>query len=145
VAGRYTLIDHTGLRELLPVCEQKRISVIIGGPYNSGILATGARPGATYNYVEASPAVMERVAAIEAVCGRHNVPLKAAALQFPMAHPAVAAIIPGARSVAEVEDNFRLLSMAIPDDFWDELLHLNLIPPEAPVPRSHRQFEAAKS
>jgi D-threo-aldose 1-dehydrogenase len=135
LAGRYTLIDHTGLRELLPICEQKGISVIIGGPYNSGILATGARPGATYDYVEASPAVKERVAAIESVCARHNVPLKAAALQFPMAHPAVAAIIPGARSAAEVEENFRLLSMTVPDDFWQELRHLRLLPPEAPAPR----------
>ena len=135
LAGRYTLIDHTGLRELLPICEQRGISVIIGGPYNSGILATGARPGATYDYVEASPAVKKRVAAIEAVCLRHNVPLKAAALQFPMAHPAVAAIIPGARSAAEVEENFRLLSMTIPDDFWQELRQLSLLPPEAPTPR----------
>lgn len=134
VAGRYTLIDHTGLRELLPICERKHISVIIGGPYNSGILATGARPGATYNYLEAPPAIMERVAAIEAVCARHNVPLKAAALQFPLAHPAAAAIIPGARSVAEVDENFQLLSTSIPDDFWGELRHLNLLPPEAPTP-----------
>ena len=135
LAGRYTLIDHTGLRELLPICERKGISVIIGGPYNSGILATGARPGATYNYVDALPAVMEKVAAIEAVCGRHHVPLQAAALQFPMAHPAVAAIIPGARSVAEVEENVRLLSLPIPNDFWEELRRLELLPPEAPVPR----------
>jgi D-threo-aldose 1-dehydrogenase len=135
VAGRYTLIDHTGLQELLPICEQKHISVIIGGPYNSGILATGARPGANYNYVETPPAVMERVAAIEAVCVRHNVPLKAAALQFPLAHPAVAAIIPGARSAAEVEENFRLLSLAISDGFWEELRHLSLLPAEAPTPR----------
>ena len=136
VAGRYTLLDHTGLRELLPICERKGISVIIGGPYNSGILATGARPGATYNYVDASPAVMEKVAAIEAVCGRHNVPLQAAALQFPMGHPAVAAIIPGARSVAEVEQNVRFMSVSIPNDFWEELRYLNLLPPEAPVPLS---------
>ena len=135
VAGRYTLIDHTGLRELLPICERKHISVIVGGPYNSGILATGARPGATYNYVDASPAVLEKVAAIEAVCGRHDVPLRAAALQFPMAHPSVAAIIPGARSVVEVAENVRLLSLSIPDDFWKELQHLHLLPPEAPVPR----------
>jgi D-threo-aldose 1-dehydrogenase len=145
VAGRYTLIDHTAAHELLPVCKQKRISVIIGGPYNSGILATGARSGATYNYVEALPAVMEHVAAIEAVCERHHVPLKAAALQFPLAHPAVAAIIPGARSVAEVEENFHLLSVAIPDDFWEELRHLNLIPLEAPTPRSERLREMPKS
>jgi D-threo-aldose 1-dehydrogenase len=136
VAGRYTLIDHTALRELLPVCERKHISVIIGGPYNSGILATGARSGATYNYVDASPAVMERVAAIEAVCARHDVPLQAAALQFPVAHPAVAAIIPGARSVAEVTQNATLFGLSIPNDFWEELRHLNLLPPEAPVPRT---------
>lgn len=134
VAGRYTLIDHTALRDLLPVCQSKHISVIIGGPYNSGILATGARPGATYNYVDASPAVLEKVAAIEAVCKRHQVPLPAAALQFPMAHPAVAAIIPGARSAAEVERNVELLSLAIPKDFWEELRHLNLLPQETPVP-----------
>ena len=135
LAGRYTLIDHTGLRELLPICERKGISVIIGGPYNSGILATGARPGATYNYVEASPAVLERVAAIEAVCARHGVPLQAAALQFPMAHPAVAAIIPGARSVAEVEQNCRLFTLPIPNHFWEELRRLDLLPPGAPVPK----------
>ncbi len=136
VAGRYTLIDHTGLHELLPVCERKDISVIIGGPFNSGILATGARPGATYNYVDASPAMLEKVAAIEAVCGRYHVPLKAAALQFPVAHPAVAAIIPGARSAAEVEENARMMNAPIPSDFWKELRHLNLLPPEAPVPGS---------
>jgi len=140
LAGRYTLIDHTGLRELLPVCERKRISVIIGGPYNSGILATGARPGATYNYVNATQAVLERVAAIEAVCARHQVPLQAAALQFPLAHPAVAAIIPGARSVAEVEQNCHLFSLPIPHDFWLELRQLDLLPAEAPVPLAAEGF-----
>jgi D-threo-aldose 1-dehydrogenase len=135
VAGRYTLIDQTALRELLPICERKGISVIIGGPYNSGILATGARPGATYNYVDAPPDVMERVAAIEAVCARYSIPLQAAALQFPLAHPAVASIIPGARSVAEVEENFRLLSLSIPNDLWEELQHLKLLPAEVSVPR----------
>jgi D-threo-aldose 1-dehydrogenase len=145
LAGRYTLIDHTGLRELLPLCEQKGISIIIGGPYNSGILATGARPGATYDYVEAKKLVLDRVAAIEAVCARHGVPLKAAALQFPMAHPAVAAIIPGARSVAEVEENFRLMSMNIANDFWDELRQLSLLPQEAPTPHSDRAADAEAS
>jgi D-threo-aldose 1-dehydrogenase len=134
VAGRYTLIDHTALRDLLPVCQSKKISVVIGGPYNSGILATGVQPGATYNYVDAAPAVIEKVTAIEAVCKRHHIPLPAAALQFPMAHPAVAAIIPGARSAVEVERNFELLNLPIPADFWKELRHLNLLPEEAPVP-----------
>src|SRR3984885_3203058 len=114
VAGRYTLIDHAALRDLLPLCEKKGISVIIGGPFNSGILATGARPGATYNYVDASPAMIEKVKAIEAVCEQYHVPLPAAALQFPMAHPAVAAIIPGARSATEVEQNVRLFGHFIP-------------------------------
>jgi D-threo-aldose 1-dehydrogenase len=135
VAGRYTLIDHAALRDLLPLCEKKGISVIIGGPFNSGILATGARPGATYNYVDASPAMIEKVKAIEAVCEQYHVPLPAAALQFPMAHPAVAAIIPGARSATEVEQNVRLFGHFIPNDFWEELRHLNLLPREAPVPR----------
>lgn len=134
VAGRYTLIDHTALQDLLPICQAKRISVIIGGPFNSGILATGATPGATYNYVDASPPVMEKVAAIESVCRRYNVPLPAAALQFPMAHPAVAAIIPGARSVPEVETNVKLFNFTIPADFWKELRSLGLLPPEAPLP-----------
>lgn len=138
VAGRYTLIDHTALGDLLPVCEKKGISVIVGGPFNSGILATGARPGATYNYVDATPAVLERVAAIEVVCEHHHVPLPAAALQFPMAHPAVAAIIPGARSVAEVEQNAKMYRFSIPHDFWQELRHLNLLPQDAPVPSSDR-------
>jgi len=135
VAGRYTLIDHTALNDLLPICQSKHISVIIGGPYNSGILATGAQPGATYNYVDAPPAVMEKVAAIQNVCERHDVSLPAAALQFCMAHPAVAAIIPGARSASEVEQNVELLKRFIPNDFWDELRHLDLLPAEAPVPR----------
>jgi D-threo-aldose 1-dehydrogenase len=134
LAGRYTLIDHKALPELLPVCVKKRISIILGGPYNSGILATGARPGATFNYVKAPPDVMEKVQRIEAVCARYEVPLKAAALQFPLADPAVAAVIPGARSVAEVEENFQLLSRSIPKDFWTELREENLLPREAPVP-----------
>jgi D-threo-aldose 1-dehydrogenase len=134
LAGRYTLIDHSGLHELLPICQRKGISVIIGGPYNSGILATGARSDATYNYDVAEPAVLAKVAAIEAVCDRYQVPLPAAALQFPMAHPAVTAIIPGARSTAEVEENHRLFKLPIPDAFWQELRHLGLLPADAPVP-----------
>jgi len=136
LAGRYTLIDHTALPELLPLCVQKRISIILGGPYNSGILATGARPGATYNYVEAPPELMDKVRKIEAVCARHYVPLKAAALQFPFAHPAIASVIPGARSVAEVEENFHLLGFQIPADFWAELRQMALLPHVAPVPSS---------
>jgi D-threo-aldose 1-dehydrogenase len=134
LAGRYTLIDHTGLRELLPLCAEKKISLFIGGPYNSGILATGARKGATFDYIDAAPAILEKVAAIEAVCARHAVPLKAAALQFPLAHPAVACVIPGGRSAAEVEENFQMVARPIPAAFWAELRELKLLPAEAPVP-----------
>ena len=136
LAGRYTLLDHTALKEALPLCQAKGVSIIIGGPYNSGILATGAVAGAMYNYVPATPDILEKVRQIEVVCKNYSVPLQAAALQFPLAHPAVAAIIPGARSVEEVEENFRFVSHAIPAEFWADLRKQNLLPPEAPVPSS---------
>jgi D-threo-aldose 1-dehydrogenase len=134
LAGRYTLLDHVGLRELLPLCVQKNIRIIVGGPYNSGILATGAVEGATFNYAPASPEILERVRRIEAVCRDCDTPLKAAALQFPLAHPAVAAIIPGGRSPAEVDENVALLQRSIPGELWTRLRAQGLIPPEAPVP-----------
>jgi D-threo-aldose 1-dehydrogenase len=134
LAGRYTLIDHSGLEELLPLCVEKHIGIIIGGPYNSGVLATGARPGAKFNYADAPREVLERVRRVEEVCGRHSVPLRAAALQFPLAHPAVVSVIPGARSSAELEENYRLLSYSIPADFWAELKRRKLLPEEAPEP-----------
>lgn len=134
LAGRYTLLDQSGLEELLPLCEQRRISVILGGPYNSGILASDLSPGATYFYREAPRQVLEKARRLKAVCDRHGTPLKAAALQFGLAHPAVAATIPGARSAAEAEENFRMVSYPIPPDLWDELRHEKLIPPNAPTP-----------
>lgn len=136
LAGRYTLIDHTGLKELLPLCVERNISIIIGGPYNSGVLATGAKPGAKFNYVDAPAEVIQKVQKVEAVCNRHRVPMKAAALQFPLAHPAVASVIPGARSLEEMEENFGLLSHPIPADFWSDLRKAGLIPEEAPTPQS---------
>lgn len=134
LAGRYTLIDHTGLKELLPLCVQKSISIIIGGPYNSGVLASGAKLGAKFNYADAPEEILQKVRKVEEVCKRHNVPMKAAALQFPLAHPAVAAVIPGARSVEEIEENFRLISHPIPADFWADMRKSGLIPDEAPTP-----------
>jgi D-threo-aldose 1-dehydrogenase len=134
LAGRYTLIDHTGLRELLPLCVEKCISVIIGGPYNSGILATGARPLAQFDYEDAALPILEKVRKCEEICSRHGVPLKAAALQFPLAHPAVAAVIPGAESAAEIEDNFKMASYPIPRDFWADLRRDGVLPSGAPVP-----------
>jgi D-threo-aldose 1-dehydrogenase len=134
LAGRYTLLDQSALDELLPACVARGTGIVVGGPYNSGILASGARPGATYDYKPATPAILARVAAIEAVCARHRVPLRAAALQFPRAHPAVVAVIPGARTPAEVDDNLALASHAIPGDFWAELKALKLLRTDAPTP-----------
>jgi D-threo-aldose 1-dehydrogenase len=134
LAGRYTLLDQDSLAHLLPLCERRGISVIICGPYNSGILATGAVPGATYDYQPAAPEVLQRVRSIEAVCARHGVSLQAAALQFPLHSPVVASIIPGARSIAEVESNLGFVQQPIPADFWAELKAEGLIDPAAPTP-----------
>jgi D-threo-aldose 1-dehydrogenase len=134
LAGRYTLLDQDSLARLLPLCERRGISLIIGGPYNSGILATGAVPGATYDYQPAAPDLVQRVSRIEAVCARHGVSLQAAALQFPLHNPVVSSIIPGARSIAEVEANLGFLQQPIPEDFWVELKAERLIDPAAPTP-----------
>ena len=109
-------------------------AIVIGGGYNSGILATGAVPGAMYNYEPAGPAILERVRKIEAVCARHKVPLPAAALQFPLGHPIVASIIPGAIARAQVEKNVAAFRHPIPADFWAELKHEKLIRADAPTP-----------
>lgn len=134
LAGRYTLLEQESLRELLPLCLEKDVRIIIGGPYNSGILATGAIDGAMYNYAPANDQLLGRVRQIEAVCARHEVPLKAAALQFPFGHEAVATTIPGARSAEEIQDNVRLIEHPISDDFWAELKAEGLIASEAPTP-----------
>ena len=133
LAGRYTLLDQDSMARLLPLCEKRSISLIIGGPYNSGILATGAIPGATYDYQPASPDILERVRRMEAVCARHGVSLQAAALQFPLHNPVVASIIPGARSIAEVEANLGFLRQPIPADLWAELKAEGLIHAAAPT------------
>ena len=134
LAGRYTLLDQTALPEFLPYCVEHRISVVAGGPYNSGILAVGPRSGATFNYRAAPPEMMDKAARIADICERHQVPLKAAALQFILAHPAIASVIPGARSVAEVEENARMVELEIPGELWAELKKAGLIAAEAPTP-----------
>ena len=102
LAGRYTLLEQEAAHEFLPLCVERGIGVIVGGPFNSGILATGPAEGAQYNYAPAPAAILERVARIEAVVAAHGVSLPAAALAFPLRHPAVAAVIPGLMSVEEV-------------------------------------------
>ncbi|MCG8508694.1 MAG: aldo/keto reductase [Rhodospirillales bacterium] len=133
LAGRYTLLDQTALPEFMPKCLKNGVSVIIGGVYNSGLLAD-PRPGITFNYVEAPQELIDRALQIGAVCGRHGVPLKAAAIQFPLGHPAVATILTGVRSKEEYQENERLFRFSIPDDMWAELKSEGLLAEEAPVP-----------
>lgn len=127
LAGRHTLLEQEAQQQLFPVCEERDISLVIGGPYSSGILATGAGPDARYNYGPAPEDVQQRVAAIERIAAKHDVSLRALALRFTVAHPAVASVIPGARSVAEVEENIALFSQEIPDAVWDELVDTGLL------------------
>jgi len=134
LAGRYTLLEQGALAEFLPYCEANGISVVAGGPYNSGILASDLDDAASYNYRAAPIEMLDRARAIKAVCDRHDVPMKAAALQFILAHPAVAAVIPGAASVAEVEENARMVETPIPVALWDELRHAGLLDFAAPTP-----------
>jgi D-threo-aldose 1-dehydrogenase len=130
LAGRYTLLEQEPLDDLLPLCVTRGTSIVVGGPLNSGILAGRE----TWNYSAAPEQVVERVKRIEAVCDAHNVPLAAAALQFPLAHPAVCAIIPGPRSAAELEANVGLLKMKIPAGLWADLRSAGLLHPDAPTP-----------
>ncbi|GGO83892.1 oxidoreductase [Marinobacterium nitratireducens] len=134
LAGRYTLLEQESLNEFLPLCEQRNAAVVVGGGFNSGILATGARPGAKYNYAPASDEILQRVSSIEAVCSRFNVSLPAAALQFVLAHPAIPSIIPGTRSVEQLQQNLAWIAEEIPADFWQALKAQKLIREDAPVP-----------
>ncbi|MDH4247169.1 MAG: aldo/keto reductase [Deltaproteobacteria bacterium] len=134
LAGRYTLLDQSALDALLPLCLRKGISIMAGGVFNSGILASGAVPGATYDYVPANPEVLERTRRLEQVCQRHGVSLKAAALQFPLAHPAVATVLIGARSPLELRENVWLMEQTLPAALWAEMKSEGLIHPLAPVP-----------
>ena len=134
LAGRYTLLDQSGLDELLPLCMEKGIGIVLGGPYNSGILASDLSDDTTFNYLPAPREILERARRIKEVCDRHGVPLKAAALQFGLAHPAVAATIPGARAIAEIEENLRMAAHPIPAALWDDLRAERLIHPDAPAP-----------
>jgi D-threo-aldose 1-dehydrogenase len=133
LAGRYTLLDQVGLAELLPLCAERGIAIIAGGVYNSGVLAD-PRPGSHYNYAPVPPAVLERAQRLDAVCARHGVPLKAAAIQFPLGHPAVASVLTGARSPAELEETLAMSAVEIPPDLWAELKAEGLLPEEAPTP-----------
>ena len=134
LAGGYTLLQHGGLRELLPWCGQNGVSVVVAAPYNTGILATGAIDGASYYYKPAPPDVLERTRAIEALCATHAVPLAAAALQFPLHHPAVASVVVGHEHPDEVHRNLALMRHPVPSALWQDLKAAGLIPADAPTP-----------
>ena len=133
IAMPYTLMDQDALEEELPLCEEKGISVVIGSVFSSGIVATGTAAKPVYGYKPPSDAVVAKLNGIEAVCARHDVPVRAAALQFPLFHPAVASIIPGAMAPDHVTGNAALLDRPIPSDFWAELKAEGLLHAEAPT------------
>jgi D-threo-aldose 1-dehydrogenase len=136
LAGRYTLLEQQALESFLPLCVRRGIAVVVGGPYNSGILARdGQTHGAAhYDYGRIPADIRARVDSIEAVCARHGVPLAAAALQFPLAHPAVVSVIPGMSSAAEVAAAVRWMSIRIPTACWQELQQQGLLRADAPIP-----------
>jgi D-threo-aldose 1-dehydrogenase len=135
LANRYTLLDQPALATLLPACVERGIAVVIGGVMNTGLLAD-PRPGATYDYVTAPPELLAKAQRLAAVCDRHGVPLKAAAVQFVLAHPAVVSVLAGVRSRQRIEEYPGLMGTPIPPALWDELRSEALLPPGAPTPAS---------
>lgn len=134
LAGRYTLLEQEALDSFLPLCEQRGVGIVLGGPYNSGILATGPKPGAFFNYDPAPQDILERVAKIETVCKSHGVKLIEAALRFPLHHPCVVSTIPGAQSSAQVDSNKACLGAEIPNALWSDLKDEGLMRRDAPTP-----------
>ena len=130
LAGRYTLLEQGALDRLLPLCSERGVKVIIGGPYNSGVLAGGAH----YDYGPVPAAVAQRVAVLSAACAAFDVPLAAAALQFPLAHPAVTTVLPGLRNPGEVASSLALMAHPIPGELWSTLKDRGLLRADAPTP-----------
>jgi D-threo-aldose 1-dehydrogenase len=133
LAGRYTLLEQEALASFLPLAEARGIGIVIGGPYNSGILASGPKPGAFYNYNPAPPEIIARVERSQATCAHHDVRLVDAAFQFPLRHPAVLSVIPGGQSVREMDANLAAATAAIPPALWADLKAEGLMRPDAPV------------
>ncbi|MFF1510163.1 aldo/keto reductase [Streptomyces sp. NPDC058326] len=133
LAGRYTLLDQSGLADLLPAARRRGVSVVAGGVFNSGLLAD-PRPGATYDYAEAPPETLRRAHRLREICERHGVPLRAAAARFPLGHPAVAGVLLGLRSADEAADAADMLGRDIPPALWDELRRERHLPEDAPAP-----------
>ena len=133
LAGRYTLLEQGAMQELMPLCLERGIAIIAGGVYNSGILAD-PKPGAHYDYKTAPAALLERAQRLRAVCARHGVPLKAAAVQFPLGHPAVAAVVVGCRSTAQLDESLEMFEVKIPPAMWQELKADGLLQEDVPTP-----------
>lgn len=135
LAGRYTLLEQEALSGFMPKCESHGASIIIGGVYNSGILATGVRSGGdiNYNYEPANNAIIDRVGKIEEICQSHGVPLAAAALQFPLHHKLVASVIPGVSSARRVQQTIDLFNINIPEQLWADLKSNGLLDKDAPT------------
>lgn len=133
LAGRYTLLEQEALNSFLPLCEQRGIGIVLGGVYNSGILASGAVKGAKYNYNSAPKHILHRVAAIEVICKKHKVKLAEAALQFPLSHPCVVSVIPGATSPQQVFFNLKTVSKKLPKALWKDLKAAGLMDERAKV------------
>ncbi len=136
VAGRYTLLDQSALPELMPICTERDVSVVIGGVMNSGILADPTAD-ATFNYQPADPHWIDRAMRLRDVCARFDVPLKAAAVQFVLAHPAVVSVVAGVRAASRLDEYPELMRYAIPDELWPALREAGLLPEEAPTPDGH--------
>jgi D-threo-aldose 1-dehydrogenase len=134
VAGRYTILEQGALDELLPACEERGVAVLVGGVMNSGVLANPSETDSRFNYLPAPPAVVDRARRIGEVCERHGVPLRAAAVQFPLAHPAVVSLVTGVRSVAHLEEYPAFARLEIPAGLWEELRAEGLVHADAPVP-----------
>jgi len=133
LAGRYTLLEQEALETFLPLVESRGIGIITGGPYNSGILATGPVEGAWYNYDPASPEILDRVARIQKVCESHNVRMVDAAFKFPLHHPSTLSVIPGGQGVSEMKSNIAAARAHIPYTLWSDLKEQGLMREDAPV------------
>ena len=132
-ASRYTILDQTAMDELIPACVERAASILVGGVMNTGLLAD-PQPGTRYDYGAAPPEMIDRARRIAAICERHGVSLKAAAVQFPLAHPVVASVVAGVRSVEHLDEYPALMAVPIPGDLWAELRSEGVIRPDAPVP-----------
>ncbi|MCG6904749.1 MAG: aldo/keto reductase [Rhodobacter sp.] len=133
LAGRYTLLEQEALESFLPLAQSRGIGIVVGGPYNSGILATGPRQGAYYNYELAPADILEKVRKIQEICKTHGVRLVDAAFQFPLLHPCVVSVIPGGQGVAEMESNLQAATAAVPAQLWADLKARGLMRQDAPV------------